>query len=492
MRLLILFILSLPLLAQTVSQDIPVLMSGKRGLVRSGLAAGWSLSTPNLLRYSEDFSNAAWTLSGATRSGNTITDVSAAAFGSVSQTFAISAAATRTAFVDVVKDSETGRFFELNLNYITSGGQLIAVMLNTSTGAAIRRSGTGTSGTYSVIDGGTYWRLIVTLANTGMSGNLLYTIYPAVTTTWGGSSEVAAQGSVTLLRAQLSESTTALPYVATTDLQSVASIAPGGTTMVRGANTGASTDDPTVSLLGWTFDSADRVSGLPAKGSSWTTTNCSDVECYTIDSAGNQYVNGVPRRNMLRWSEDFSQAVWVKQFTTVAGATVTKTATGNAGIEQQSISVVSGGVYTFAGIISASRTFNTRVLVWQPSTSYRWCNVTVTTTPTPFSCTTNWSITTGSDFRVIVGGGTGGDDLDWEVGDAITVTNLTLSLGSTALEYQKTTDSREWELETTGNYTGLLTWWGRWNRVLSPGEVMRNYRQWIKPQVNARTGNALP
>lgn len=66
-----------------------------------------------------------------------------------------------------------------------------------------------------------------------------------------------------------------------------------------------------------------------------------------------------------------------------------------------------------------------------------------------------------------------------------------LNLGSTALEYQKTTDSREWLLETPGNYVGLLTGWYRWDRVLNPGEVLNNYRAWLKPRINS-VGNTLP
>jgi len=68
---------------------------------------------------------------------------------------------------------------------------------------------------------------------------------------------------------------------------------------------------------------------------------------------------------------------------------------------------------------------------------------------------------------------------------------MMLNSGSTALEYQKTTDSREWLLETPGNYVGLLTGFYRWDRVLGPGEVLNNYRAWLKPRINS-VGNTLP
>ena len=77
------------------------------------------------------------------------------------------------------------------------------------------------------------------------------------------------------------------------DTQSIASIPPGTATLVRGANTGASSDDPVVSRLGWTFDASDRVSGVPAKGTNWTTINCSNEHCYGVDSASGSFVDGV-------------------------------------------------------------------------------------------------------------------------------------------------------------------------------------------------------
>ena len=72
--------------------------------------------------------------------------------------------------------------------------------------------------------------------------------------------------------------------------------------MVRGANTGASTDDPTVSLLGWTLDSGDRVAGLPAKGTAWTTFNCSDTEIHCVTSIGTKYINGVSNTSGAEWA----------------------------------------------------------------------------------------------------------------------------------------------------------------------------------------------
>lgn len=302
------------------------------------------------------------------------------------------------------------------------------------------------------------------------------------------------------------------------DTQSLASIPPGTATLVRGANTGASTDDPTVSLAGWTFDSGDRVSGLPAKGAAWTTTNCSGVECYTVTSAGTEYVNGEARRNLLRWSEDMTNAATGGLVgATLAGSRLTRSATVSAAaaILQTLSTYAAGTVLTLSARATAGSAGAHLVL--------RLIDIsdgTPTKDNAAFNLTTGAVVFSGSSVtasgcvagasgsytcsmsgvvlaspparRADIGtttsttGGIGGTAADY-----IDIHSIQLNLGSTALPYQKTTDSREWALETVGNYTGLLTWWGRWDRVLSPGEVLTNYRTWIKPRVNA-AGNTLP
>lgn len=93
--------------------------------------------------------------------------------------------------------------------------------------------------------------------------------------------------------AQVNEGTTALPYQATTDLQSFANTVSGGAALVRGTTAGSDTNDPTPRLVGLSFAVDDNVAGIPAKGSTWTTINCSEAHCYGVDSAGGSFVDGV-------------------------------------------------------------------------------------------------------------------------------------------------------------------------------------------------------
>jgi hypothetical protein len=73
------------------------------------------------------------------------------------------------------------------------------------------------------------------------------------------------------------------------------------------------------------------------------------------------------------------------------------------------------------------------------------------------------------------------------VGSGFFIWHPHLNLGSTATAYQKTLDSREWALETTGNYVGILTGFYRYNRVFTHGEVYR-VTQYLKSRINAAGG----
>ncbi len=486
MRTLILFILSLPLLAQVhPSSDIAVLMGGKRGLTRSGLAAGVQTGSTNLLLNSETMKTG-WTAANVAVSENTA-DVAAPD-------------GTNTAEKLTFTGDPSARIFQGLYTPTTSALVYTSeVWLRTaSSSITLRLYGQGSAEIpYCEITVTSEWKKFSCSKTT------------ADQSTYFLLKDLAGVGSSFVVYAwhpQYNLGSPALPYVATTDLQSIASVPPGTSTITRGANTGASSDDPTVSLAGWTFDSGDRVSGLPAKGSSWTTTNCSGEECYTIDSAGNQYVNGVPRRNLLRWSEPTAKT----QLAASGGAATafTESMCGySTGIAMAVIdfamaaywtteTLVNGQQYTISAVVKRDDGGVVTVGVGTSDVTTQLAlviggNNTQTNTVTDLGggcylvTGTNPTSTTYSTNRAGV--------LSYMQMDrkAYKISRLMTNLGSTALPYQKTTDSREWALETVGNYTGLLTWWGRWNRVLSPGEVLRNYRQWIRPQVNAR-GNTLP
>jgi hypothetical protein len=100
---------------------------------------------------------------------------------------------------------------------------------------------------------------------------------------------------------QLNPGTTPLPYVATGDLQTVGSYPPGSGNITRGTTTGADTNDPSPTLLGWSFVTDDRVVSLPTKGAAWTVSNCSGTECHVVTSAGTKYINGVANASAIEF-----------------------------------------------------------------------------------------------------------------------------------------------------------------------------------------------
>jgi hypothetical protein len=103
--------------------------------------------------------------------------------------------------VFVLKDSDETRFPEFNVfqgSAVISGGSF-NVQMDTQTGATSTRSGAPTS--VSVEDAGDWWRLVIVFSVT-TGGTVGGRIYPAFSTTLGGSS-VAAVGAITAWGVQL-------------------------------------------------------------------------------------------------------------------------------------------------------------------------------------------------------------------------------------------------------------------------------------------------
>jgi hypothetical protein len=178
----------------------------------------------NLLTYSEQFDNAAWTAittkvltantdaaPDGTLSADTITDNSAVAWLGAGQTVTVANdSATYAASVYVKKTSGgTAATFGMNINL--TGGTPVSSnpRLNTDTGAT---AGSNTS-VHSV---GNYWRLTSLITNNA-SGNtsLRVSIYPATAGYGSMSDSSAAQGSAVIWGAQLEAAPTAGPYVKT-------------------------------------------------------------------------------------------------------------------------------------------------------------------------------------------------------------------------------------------------------------------------------------
>lgn len=486
-------------------------MNNRHAIPGRAMAAGVQAGSANLLRYSEALDNAAWVKENAaltvvaagtsTPEGSpyfTVTESDAAALHHVTQTNTGVAGKTYYLAIIVKKDANASVFPALVLQFVGGVTTTYRVLINSVTGAILAGATPGIA--TSTTDFGDRFQVVISgVAPTGTTEARAY-FAPARRSTWGSPDEAAdatATRAVDATRFMLNEGSTALPYVATTDLQSIASLPPGTATLVRGATTAASTDDPVVSNSGWTFDSGDRVSGLPAKGANWTTTNCSGVECYTITSAGTEYVNGVARRNLLRWSEDFSNAVWEVYLATkamdavgpsgVANSAATLTAGNAVSGVWHTVTVVAGTTYTASWWAKRGTLSEVKYSIYNVSggaditaetsyyaeTSSAWTRISKSFTA-PAGCTSVRVYTLRAP-------GTTGTML---------IAQFQLNLGSTALEYQKTTDSREWLLGTPGNYVGLLTGWYRWDRVLGPGEVLNSHRGYIKPTLNAK-GNTI-
>lgn len=331
MRLILTLILCLPLMAQ-----FPVELMRRPTLNRSGMAAGVQTGSGNLLLQSASFATAPWVLFKTSFGSDTLTAIDAGSANRGINQVVITSAGNHTATVRV--SAGTAPTVTVMLYDISTSSVVASSLYTFATSQLTTSVGSGVA-----VDAGGGLVDISVTGSFPAAGSDLLLVYLRIP---GGAVET---DTVKLYRAQLNPGSTALPYVATTDLQSIASLPPGTATLVRGANTGASTDDPVVSLAGWTFDGVnDLASGLPAKGNAWTTINCNATECHVVTSAGTKYINGVASE-----------------------------------------------------------------------------------------------------------------------------------------------DAAEWDIGTAGGYTGLLTWWGRKNRVIGPGEALNDYRGYIRPTVNAR-GNTLP
>jgi hypothetical protein len=247
-----------------VGDMIPLL--SRPPLPRGGLVAGWDLRTPNLLRFSEDFSNAAWAKTLAATS-----TTEPGPFGA------------NTAGKWVLSTYNGNIVFQTSVGpvaasaasvYMRTESGTLTIRVNPSTGEAAPGDRDRTVTT-------TWQRFSMAIASPTVTPGILL------------SSPSAQTGTLYIAQPMLNSGATPAPYVATGDLQTVASTPPGTAVLTRGTTTGADTNDGTVSALGLVMAVDDRLLALPTKGAAWTTINCTPTQCDAVDSASGSWVNGV-------------------------------------------------------------------------------------------------------------------------------------------------------------------------------------------------------
>jgi hypothetical protein len=204
---------------QPVGRVADVSGSGNAAMQATSTARPVLTARKNLLTYSEQFDNAAWTKDNSTVSVNsaiapdgttsadTITSNSASE-AKVVQYKSVASYTTYTATVFVKKDSNESRFTEFYLRTEAGAYQEIYFQLNTKTGASVIRYQNG-SASKNVESYGDYWRVSATLTNTTDS-TMLFGIRPAATNSIGTYNPQV--GSVTVYGAQVEIGAVATSY----------------------------------------------------------------------------------------------------------------------------------------------------------------------------------------------------------------------------------------------------------------------------------------
>jgi hypothetical protein len=180
-------------------------------------------SLPNLLRYSEDFTNALWTGTAVVASnavndpnGNptidTLTDNSASVAMFKAQSINVSGGVNYCFSFLLAKDATTSRFPEIGMDFVNVvGTKQHRQFVNTSTGATLVRSGFN-NGTISVTSfDSNFWLVEMVTQSSTDSFFLTVTIWPASASTIGTATN-AATGSINVGWAQLNEGTSRGTY----------------------------------------------------------------------------------------------------------------------------------------------------------------------------------------------------------------------------------------------------------------------------------------
>lgn len=431
LAVIITYVLCCPLWAQ---EPIPVLFSARKGLVRGGIVGAWNLGSVNLLKWSEDFGNAAWlsddpvvvASNGTTDPlGATTADLvkAKAAYGpqDVYQSVSISSS---SAVLSVYAKAAGYNWIKMLL----SSGK--TANFNIQSGAV----GTVEAGaTASIVNaGGGWYRCSVSSAIT--PGSNLFILYVRDVDNGGAFSGDGTSG-VYLWGAQVSEGPTALSYQATTDLQAVPNLVPGGPSLQLGSTSSADTNDPVRRLSGMVFDGTDDYL----------------VSSTTIPiAAGGLSVMGVAAR---AWETGAYNALF-------GGSAYSATA----------------GIFVGTSAASLNDWLAKELMIFGDGSS---------TGRAPKSANSYGSITSGT-YHVI--GGVVSDNKSVVILDGVESARLSLTSSVKATNVAIYIGSSS---ATTDRWNGTISHVLLYNRALSPKEVRQNHNTYFKPSM-AAVGVTLP
>lgn len=255
-----------------ITHNIP----SPRGIVRNGLVACYDFGKRNLLRYSNNFANAAWGKSNVTcADGHTLRETAANNEHYLSQNYSVSGARTYTIVARVRADGRTtGRFYLTSTAYFGVSFDLTALTVSAFVG------GSGVVTDKHIVDDGDGYRLIVvtgTLANAATGATIA--LQPKDDTGAPSYAGDITKGFIVDYM-DLNDSAYALTHEATIDNQTLIDRGPYGYHGQLGSAAGADTNDPTWTGQGLSFGGDDFVKIPAAPG-------INDLAQITIMSAVN-------------------------------------------------------------------------------------------------------------------------------------------------------------------------------------------------------------
>ena len=187
----------------------------------------------NELLYSEDVTNAAWTITGTgsqaaatapdgTNNAWDLTDSGAADSRKYSQSISVPLTDnTRTIYLWIKKEANGGVYPAMEFEFTGSSALSAVVKIDTNNGTTDLDGATAAievDSTYLDVGGSTGWyRIGVSLANNKTNDTLVYSFYPAYATSLAGAEDVTAQRTCTVFGMGVDDKATMGQYIKTTD-----------------------------------------------------------------------------------------------------------------------------------------------------------------------------------------------------------------------------------------------------------------------------------